>query len=149
MGSLTFPSAGTVDVDSMVVIYLVDRHPVYLPACVRLWEAAGRKRVDLISSELVILETLVGPLRAGDAELASEREGFWTHTNGTLLGITLPVLREAARLRASIPALRTPDAIHAATALATGCAMFLTNDPVFKRIPGLPVTVLAEAVAAP
>ena len=36
-----------------------------------------------------------------------------------------------------------------ATALAAGCVMFLTNDPVFKRIPGLPVTVLSEAVAAP
>ena len=63
--------------------------------------------------------------------------------------ITLPVLREVAQLRAAIPALRTPDAIHAATALAAGCAMFLTNDPVFKRIPGLPVTVLSEAVVAP
>jgi predicted nucleic acid-binding protein len=41
--------------------------------------------------------------------------------------------------------LKTPDAIHAATALLAGCALFVTNDPAFKRIAGLPVGLLSEA----
>jgi predicted nucleic acid-binding protein len=59
-----------------------------------------------------------------------------------------PAKREsAAHLRAL--GLRTPDALHAATALASGCILFLTNDPVFKRVTGLSVVVLSEVVAAP
>jgi predicted nucleic acid-binding protein len=59
------------------------------------------------------------------------------------------VLREAARLRATIAGLRAPDAIHAATALLSGCALFVTNDAGFKRVPGLPLVVLDDVIAAP
>jgi predicted nucleic acid-binding protein len=61
-----------------------------------------------------------------------------------LILITVPLLREAARLRATIPSLRTPDAIHAATAPLVGCPLFATNDPGFRRVPGLPVVVLQD-----
>ncbi|HEV3344661.1 MAG TPA: PIN domain-containing protein [Pirellulales bacterium] len=61
--------------------------------------------------------------------------------------ITQSALREAARLRATIPALRTPDALHAATALISGSACFVTNDKTFRRIPGLPVILLDDARA--
>ena len=63
--------------------------------------------------------------------------------------ITEAVLRRGAQLRAAAPTLRTPDAIHAATALEAGCAMFLTNDTDFRTVPGLPVTVLNDVVAGP
>lgn len=69
---------------------------------------------------------------------------------GILLApITAAVLREAARLRAAIPALRTPDALHAATALLEGCTLFLTNDKGFRRVPRLPVVLLDDVLAAP
>ncbi len=58
-------------------------------------------------------------------------------------------LREAARLRALIPALESPDAMHAATALLYGCALFLTNDNGFRRILGLPFAILDDILAAP
>jgi predicted nucleic acid-binding protein len=46
-----------------------------------------------------------------------------------LLPITRPILLEAARLRAATK-LKTPDAIHAATAMDAGCALFVTTTPV-------------------
>ena len=58
------------------------------------------------------------------------------------------ILRESARLRADIPGLMTPDAIHAATALLHGCAFFVTNDNGFRRIPGLNLTILDDILAA-
>jgi predicted nucleic acid-binding protein len=44
--------------------------------------------------------------------------------------------------------LKTPDAIHAATALAAGCVLFVTNDAGFRCVPGLPVAVLSEVAAS-
>ena len=57
---------------------------------------------------------------------------------------TQPILREGARLRAVVTSLRTPDALHAATARLNGCVQFITNDLDFRRVPGLPVVVLRD-----
>jgi predicted nucleic acid-binding protein len=60
-----------------------------------------------------------------------------------LLPITQSILRESARLRATTK-LKTPDAIHAATAMSAGIALFVTNDPNFKNVASLPVVVLKD-----
>jgi hypothetical protein len=56
---------------------------------------------------------------------------------------TQPILREAARLRAAT-SLKTPDALHAATAMSTGCVLFVTNDVGFHGVTGLPLVVLDD-----
>ena len=63
-----------------------------------------------------------------------------------MLPITQSILEEAAKLRATL-GLRTPDAIHVATALLHSCALMVTNDTAFRRIPDLPVAVLNELVS--
>ena len=57
--------------------------------------------------------------------------------------ITQTVLEKAANLRATLD-LKTPDAIHAATALLNKCVLFVTNDSAFRRLSDLTVTVLSE-----
>jgi predicted nucleic acid-binding protein len=89
------------------------------------------------------------PIRTGDTALAGLRESLWQQSNTRLLPITEDVLREAARLRALIPGLKTPDAIHAATALMHGCVMFVTNDIGFRRVPNLPLVILEDVLAGP
>ncbi|MBI3945646.1 MAG: PIN domain-containing protein [Armatimonadetes bacterium] len=143
------PDSGHVYADANVAIYSVDRHPTYAPVCAPLWRATQGGTVQVVSSELILLETLVGPLRNGDAVLAARREALWRRADTRLVPITRDVLREAARLRARHTALRTPDAFHAATALLSGCVLFVTNDPGFRRILGLPLAILDEVVAAP
>lgn len=145
MGSLALPSSGLVYVDAQIAIYSTDRHPLYAPLCLSLWQPGA----TTVSSELILAETLVGPLRSGDITLAAEREALWHQPNTALFPITQDILRETARLRAAIPGLKTPDAIHAATALLHGCALFVTNDLGFRRVPGLPLAILDEILAAP
>ena len=64
-----------------------------------------------------------------------------------LIPATLATWEEAARIRAET-GLATPDALHAATALGTGVAAFITSDIDFRRVEGLPVVVLDEQVEA-
>ena len=56
------------------------------------------------------------------------------------------MLLEAARLRAVLPTLKLPDAIHAATARLHGCAVLLTNDTRLRAAPGLEVIQLSDVV---
>jgi predicted nucleic acid-binding protein len=102
-----------------------------------------------VSSELTLMETLVAPLRNGDPVLATNREALWQQANTRLLPITRHILREAARLRAALLALKTPDAIHAATALVHGCALFVTNDIGFRHVPGLTLAILDDVLTLP
>jgi predicted nucleic acid-binding protein len=99
-----------------------------------------------VSSELSLLETLVGPLKSGDHDLATHYGQLLTATEMKLLPVTASILKDAALLRAQTN-LKTPDAIHAATAIASASLQFITNDAAFQRVSGLAVVVLKEAAA--
>jgi predicted nucleic acid-binding protein len=143
VGTLTLPPTGLVYLDANPVIYSVERHPTYWPLLQPLWQAAKGKTIELVSSDLVLLETLVGPLKSGDTALASAYELLFQQAQTRLLPIMLPIVREAARLRATTK-LKTPDALHAATALDAGCALFVTNDAGFRGVAGLPLVILND-----
>ena len=88
--------------------------------------------------------TLVKPLKTADVLMErAYRDMLQNSLEFRLLPISLSILERAASLRA-LHGLKTPDAIHAASALEAGCVLLVTNDPVFKRVPGLPVEVLSD-----
>ncbi len=143
MGSLTLPASGKVYVDTAPIIYSVERKPDYDRLLQPLWDALDSQSIEVVTSELTLLETLVKPFKDGDSALAQDYEKFLTATRLQLHAITTTILREAARLRAAT-GLKTPDAIHAATALAAGCFQFITNDTDFRKIASLQVISLKE-----
>jgi predicted nucleic acid-binding protein len=145
MGALTLPASGLVYIDTMTLIYTVERYPAYWPLLEPLWLAAQTRAIELVSSELTLMETLVGPLKSGNSALERAFETALLGTDVRLLPITQPILREAARLRATTK-LRTPDALHAATAQHAGCVLFVTNDLGFRGVPGLPVVILDDSL---
>ena len=143
---LSFPVQSVVYVDTNAVIYTVERIAPYFPLLDPLWTAARRGEIHVISSDLLIVETLPGPLRAGDAAMeAIYRRVLFASTDLELVPISHAILEAAAQLR-SLSGIRTPDAIHAATALSRGADIFVTNDRGFRRVAGLPVTVLADLI---
>jgi len=110
MGSLILPAPGLVYVDSMIVICTVERYPAYWPLLDPLWQAARQKTLEIVSSELTLMETLVCPLRTQNAAIIQAFEQTLLDTYMRLIPITQPILREAASLRATTR-LRTPDAV--------------------------------------
>jgi predicted nucleic acid-binding protein len=109
---------------------------------------SGTVYVDT-NSELSVLEVLVKPLRVQNASLQGLFLGTLYHTPGlSCIPMSRQILEAAAQVRAT-SGLKTPDAIHAATALIEGCTLFVTNDVAFRRIHGLNVALLSEIAAAP
>jgi predicted nucleic acid-binding protein len=143
MGALSLPASGLVYLDANPLIYSVERHPVYWPLLQPLWQAAKGKAVEIISSDLALMETLIGPLKSGNAALALAYEQLYQQAQTRLLPITHSVLRDAAQLRATTK-LKTPDALHAATAQQAGCALFVTNDSDFRGVANLPLVILDD-----
>ena len=147
MGPLTLPTGGAVYVDANAIIYSVERVEPYHSLLAPMWEDARTARFTLASSELVALETLVRPLRDGNARLEMLFRSILSAAELDLIPATMATWEDAARIRADT-GLATSDALHAATALRAGCTAFITNDTDFRRIEGLAVIVLDDLVEA-
>ncbi len=143
MGSLTLPSSGPVYLDAKGFIYSVERIEPYRALLEPLWLRAQAGQFEVICSELVILETLVKPLREGDSLLENLFRSLLTAREVRLIPATSSLWEHAAHLRATT-GLKTPDALHAATALAAECTLFVTNDGGFRQVAALPVCILND-----
>jgi predicted nucleic acid-binding protein len=145
MGSLSIRASGIVYVDTAPIIYTVERHADYEALLLPLWAALDARLIEVVTSELTLLETLVKPLRDGNQVLIDDYEKLLTATNIKMQPITASILQDAAKIRA-ITNLKTPDAIHAATALSVGSKQFITNDTDYRKLNSLFVVVLKEII---
>jgi predicted nucleic acid-binding protein len=146
MGSLNLPKAGPVYLDTNGFIYSVERLEPYAGFLEPLWFAARDQQFEIVCSELVILETLVKPLRERDEKLCEIFRALLLESlEVRMIPTTRAIWESAAELRARL-GFKTPDAIHAASALAEESTLLVTNDPRFRRLTDLPVVIMREAV---
>jgi len=97
-----------------------------------------------VTSTITMTELLVHPYRDYDLEQVNELAGLLSmYPNLEWVPGTLATAILAAEIRAN-HRLATPDAFQAATALHANAKGLLTNDPIFKRVPGLDVLVLHD-----
>lgn len=144
MGVMEDVGPGPVAVDTVVFIYFIEEHAVFLPLVEPLFEAVDRGELEVVTSELTLLEVLVIPYGAGDQELADRYEALLTRSRGVRpVSLDRSVLRAAAQLRGA-HRIKTPDAIQLAAALQAGCSAFVTNDRRLPNINELAVLRLAE-----
>jgi len=135
-----------VGMDSSLFIYFVECHPRYDALLTRLFQHIHDGTITAAVSVLVITEVLVHPLRQGAVELANKYRDLLTQSSNLQLHSTdATIAEQAAALRARY-AIRTPDALHLATAIRAGCQAFFTNDLHLKQVAELPVFVLNELV---
>jgi predicted nucleic acid-binding protein len=124
--------------DAAPAIYAVERVPRYAAAVDARLSAPS---VVLIASDLTRLECRVKPLRDGDAELLRDFDDFFAGTVSEIVSLTREVMDRATEIRAR-HGVRTPDAIHLAAAMVSGCDVFLTNDHRLDHVPGIAVEVV-------
>ena len=145
MGPLILPPSGLIYLDASALIYSMERVEPYRTLLEPMWQLAQDGSLVIVSSPVLVIEALVKPLREGNREIEMQYRELFTSNAVRLLDASYQVFEDAARLRAQT-GLRTPDALHAATALRAGCALFITNDADYRRVEGLPLVVLDDIV---
>jgi predicted nucleic acid-binding protein len=127
--------------DTNVIIRLLEGLPaVRVPIEARLAPFHGTA-VFLATSRLSRLECRVKPLRAGDAALLALYDAFFTSNETVLLEIDAAVIDKATELRAAL-AIKTPDAIHLASAILVKASSFLTGDRALLRCTEVAVEIV-------
>ena len=125
---------GRVAVDTAIFIYWIEEDPRFMPLVEPLFEEVAAGTREIVTSALTLLELLVVPYRAGNADLAQRYEELLTNSRGiAVIDLSRDQLRIAAQLRAAT-GVKTPDALQLAAALGAGCTTFMTND---RRIPAI------------
>jgi predicted nucleic acid-binding protein len=132
--------------DTSVFIYHFESHPTYLPLTRYLLGLVASGSCEAVISELALLELLVKPLSLEQVGLADRYEILLEHfPHLSIRPIDRAVIRRAAQLRGR-NRLRTPDAIHLATALESGATLFLCNDKGLRPVKGIEFVVLDDFV---
>ena len=117
--------------DSCIIIYLVEEHQTFAPVIET--HLASQPKAILAFSALSEMECLVMPLRQKN-QLLLDKFRDWFQSVALYLPTERAISRQAAQLRASYPGLKTPDALHLATAQYFQCAELWTNDDRLQKI---------------
>lgn len=128
--------------DACAIIELLEKRTTESSALGSLLEVTAGNPTRLLTSELTLAEVLVEPIR-GLMDITPWQEGApfsrdhhdWYLANLTdnsrlirTLSVSRSVLTRAALMRARVKSLRSPDAIHAATAYESSCTHFISGD---------------------
>lgn len=144
MGKLEFPQQARIALDTSVIIYSVEKVQPYFELLTPLWLGSNQGRYILYGSELLLLEVLVKPFQRQDLELERAFRRLLTNSRDlSLVPLSRTVLERAGRIRAE-HGIKTPDAIHLATALLAECSYVVTNDSAWRKVAGIHVTVLDD-----
>jgi len=131
--------------DASAIIYLLEGDTAAQGVVQRTLSTlpTAEQKPQLAVSALSRLECRVRPLREGERNLLDRYAAFFDDPGLVVIPLDTEVLERAAGLRASYR-LRTPDAIQAASLLASEPnGHFVTGDSDFHRVPGLDVRQVA------
>ena len=96
---------------------------------------------SMATSRLSRLECRSKPLRAGDVATLAQFDVFFAGVEIVLVELSAATIERATDPRARYN-LKNPDALHYATAVEAGVAVFLTGDRTLARCSEVPVEVL-------
>lgn len=103
--------------DASAIIYALESAAPFRDLVIsRIAQAESTPDRGVVTSRLSRLECRVKPLREGNADGLAKSELFFTRKSVAVAEITPAVIERATELRARY-GLRTPDAIHVATAI--------------------------------
>lgn len=128
--------------DASTIIYAIESSPPFRDTVIaRIMQAEGTMAGIIITSRLSRLECRVKPLHEANVVLLAQYEEFFTRRLLRVAEVTAPVIERATDLRARY-GLRTPDAIHLATAIEEHADQFLTGDTALVRCTEMSVEIL-------
>ena len=130
----TFGRGATVYLDTNPLIYVTEGNPAFKDQIASLFEALDAADARLVTSELTLAEVLVRPLRDQDTGLVEAYERLFD-TLVEMQPVSREVLLLTAQLRAQTSSLRTPDAIHVATAKLVQASHFVSGDGGIRTLP--------------
>jgi predicted nucleic acid-binding protein len=131
-------------VDTAPFIYFTEQRAGTVDKMRTIFRRVFDEAMVAVVSTIILPEILAKPLKESDAELVAAYRSMFDNTQGIILRpVSAAIAYHAANLRARYN-LKTPDALHIATAIEAGCQAFLTNDLDLRRVNDIQVLALDD-----
>jgi len=120
--------------DTSTVIYAIEGYAQYPNLKAALLDPLDAGAFTAVTSEITVVETVVGPRKLGDLTNEAKYRVFLTPSQNLITEpITMVVLEKVIELRAKY-GLKIPDAIHLATGILANCSVFVTRDASWSKV---------------
>lgn len=130
--------------DTNPIIYFVEGHETFYEAVKPIFDELDNEEFFACTSEFTITEVLIKPYRDGLDELIKDYQGLLLDSDYfSLLAMSASTFLSAAKIGGST-LMRTPDAIHIATAVEHQCDFFITNDKRIRNYQGVQVLQVSD-----
>ncbi len=117
--------------DTCIYIYHLDNHSDFGQRASKFFEDAEKQKIQIIASPLILHEIMSGIYKYS-SDIAEEIYALLiSHPGIQWVDYSIEIADLSASVRARLN-LKTPDAIHLATALKEKCLSFVTNDVSLK-----------------
>jgi len=108
-------------IETAPLIYFVEANPDYVDRMDAVFAAVIKQSIDVTTSVITLTEVLSHPMKQGDTKLVQEYQNILLHSKEVSVAqVTASMAETAADLRSRYN-LRTPDALHVATAIKSRC----------------------------
>lgn len=127
--------------DTNIFIYLLEGNKDYAKLLGEIQTLIEDNEINVFSGDLVYTELLPPHAKQGNKKAIEQTIDFLNKFN--IITTSKETFIHAGILRGETN-MKTPDAIHVATAMASGCEIFLTNDKDIQTPRGLEKVLLSD-----
>lgn len=119
--------------DATPIIYFIQHNEIHFEKTAKIFSFFSEADLKIISSDIVTAESCVHAYRNNDVEVLNNFAGLMELLNVKILHTSEEIARKTSKIRAEYKSFETPDAFNLATAVISGCDIFLTNDKRLKK----------------
>ena len=134
--------------DTNIFVYLLEDTGQRGKRATEILNEISLRGDEVLTSALTLGELLVKPLEANDLALADRYRKVFRGSTVRLISFDEAAGERYARIRQD-RGIKAPDAIQLATAAATGCELFITNDDRLTRVRVQGIHFIASMDRAP
>lgn len=144
MGLIPKLAGRRVYLDTNILIYLLEGSSQFEKPLLQIKQLIEYRTAEFVVSSLVFAEVLPPLAASGNRTRVNNALEFLSATGAfEIIPADAEVCTHAGMLR-GIHQMKTPDAIHVATAVASRCDFLLTNDRGIRAPQGLEILILSQ-----
>ena len=133
-------------VDTAPIIYYLENSSLYMDAIKKFFTKCIEENIQIVTSAITIEEYLVWPYSSGKMEFADNFKRFIEYMNIEVVDIDSKIAEQGAKIRGQYKNFKAMDALQIATAIVSGCDMFLTNDKQLRQEKELPCMTMDDLI---
>lgn len=130
--------------DTSPIIYYLQKDEKYFDLTKAILLQLQESFVSFVSSDITIAEYCVRPYKSNNLLLIHAMEGFMRDARIEIVHTSWKIATRAARIRAEYSSFKAMDSLQIATAIESGCDLFLTNDKQLRQFEGMKCVTLDQ-----